>query len=118
MPKELAIDLSALALYDTVIYADDSGSMESYDGERIDDLKLIMSKVRSKAAPAFTPQKHPCVHQGTLQTCCIYKPPMATSACGHAKQVQSCPKDAACNTRFTICSCPPCPLGGRGGDAV
>jgi hypothetical protein len=45
MPKELAIDLSALALYDTIIYADDSGSMESYDGERIDDLKLIMSKV-------------------------------------------------------------------------
>ena len=49
MPKELAIDLASLALYDIVIYGDDSGSMESYDGERIDDLKLIMAKVAEVA---------------------------------------------------------------------
>jgi len=49
MPKELAIDLASLALYDIVIYGDDSGSMESYDGERIDDLRLIMAKVAEVA---------------------------------------------------------------------
>jgi len=49
MPVELAVSLSALALYDIVIYADDSGSMESGNGERIDDLKLIVSKVAEVA---------------------------------------------------------------------
>jgi hypothetical protein len=49
MPVELAVDLSALALYDIVIYADDSGSMESGDGERIEDLKLIVAKVAEVA---------------------------------------------------------------------
>jgi hypothetical protein len=49
MPVELAVDLSALALYDVVIYADDSGSMESGDGERIEDLKLIVAKVAEVA---------------------------------------------------------------------
>jgi len=49
MPVELAVDLSALALYDVVIYADDSGSMESGNGERIDDLKLIVAKVAEVA---------------------------------------------------------------------
>lgn len=46
---ELAVDLAALALYDVVIYADDSGSMESGDGERIEDLKLIVAKVAEVA---------------------------------------------------------------------
>eukprot|EP00879_Flechtneria_rotunda_P002346 GHRR01002541.1.p1 GENE.GHRR01002541.1~~GHRR01002541.1.p1 ORF type:complete len:321 (+),score=109.78 GHRR01002541.1:331-1293(+) len=50
MPTELAIDLAALALYDIVIYADDSGSMESDNGERIEDLKLIMAKVAEVAS--------------------------------------------------------------------
>lgn len=49
MPVELAIDLAALALYDVVIYGDDSGSMESENGERIKDLELIMAKVAEVA---------------------------------------------------------------------
>jgi hypothetical protein len=49
MPVELAVTLSALALYDVVIYADDSGSMSTGDGERIEDLKLIVSKVAEVA---------------------------------------------------------------------
>ncbi|KAI8907610.1 hypothetical protein DFJ77DRAFT_434428 [Powellomyces hirtus] len=43
---ELAYDLASLALYDIVIYADDSGSMMAAEnGERVDDLNLIVSKV-------------------------------------------------------------------------
>ncbi|KAJ3015206.1 hypothetical protein HKX48_004715 [Thoreauomyces humboldtii] len=43
---ELAYDLATLALYDCVIYADDSGSMiAAENGERVDDLNLIVSKV-------------------------------------------------------------------------
>lgn len=49
MPVELAVDLSALALYDIIIYGDDSGSMESGDGERIQDLQLIVAKVAEVA---------------------------------------------------------------------
>eukprot|EP00775_Hariotina_reticulata_P010678 gene10678-10837_t len=50
MPVELALDLAALALYDIVIFADDSGSMAfEENGERIDDLKLIGSKVAEVA---------------------------------------------------------------------
>jgi hypothetical protein len=49
MPVELAVDLAALALFDIVIYADDSGSMTSGDGERIEDLKLIVAKVAEVA---------------------------------------------------------------------
>lgn len=49
MPIEMAVSLSALALYDIVIYADDSGSMASGDGERIEDLKLIVVKVAEVA---------------------------------------------------------------------
>eukprot|EP00879_Flechtneria_rotunda_P000381 GHRR01000473.1.p2 GENE.GHRR01000473.1~~GHRR01000473.1.p2 ORF type:complete len:470 (+),score=208.18 GHRR01000473.1:347-1756(+) len=46
MPVELALDLSALALYDIIMFADDSGSMAfEENGERIEDLKLISSKV-------------------------------------------------------------------------
>jgi hypothetical protein len=50
MPKELAIDLASLALYDIVLFVDDSGSMAfEENGERIDDLKLISSKVAEVA---------------------------------------------------------------------
>lgn len=64
MPVELAVSLSALALYDIVIYADDSGSMTTGDGERIEDLKLIVAKVAEVATLfdedgiAVSPQFH------------------------------------------------------------
>jgi len=46
MPLELATDLTSLALYDIVIYADDSGSMIFEEGgDRINDLKLILGRV-------------------------------------------------------------------------
>ncbi|KAK9804277.1 hypothetical protein WJX72_004387 [[Myrmecia] bisecta] len=48
MPVELALDLVALALYDVIIYADDSTSMK-YNEDRIDDLKVIVSKVAEVA---------------------------------------------------------------------
>lgn len=48
--KELAYDLAPLALYDIVLYCDDSGSMAfEENGERIDDLKMILGKVSSVA---------------------------------------------------------------------
>jgi len=41
MPKELASDLVKLALFDVILYVDDSGSMAFEEGgERIEDLKL------------------------------------------------------------------------------
>ena len=44
--KEIVLDLTALALYDIAIYADDSGSMAYEDqGERIEDLKTILAQV-------------------------------------------------------------------------
>ena len=50
MPTELAHDLATLALYDIVIFADDSGSMIFEEGgERINDLKLIMGRVAEVA---------------------------------------------------------------------
>ncbi|KAK9804310.1 hypothetical protein WJX72_006229 [[Myrmecia] bisecta] len=53
MPMEMAYDLATLALYDIVIFADDSGSMVfEENGERIDDLKLILGKV-SEVATLF-----------------------------------------------------------------
>ena len=46
MPMELATDLVSLALYDIVIFADDSGSMIFEEGgDRVDDLKLIVGRV-------------------------------------------------------------------------
>jgi len=51
MPKELASDLVKLALFDIVILADDSGSMAFEEGgERIDDLKLVLSRVAQCAS--------------------------------------------------------------------
>ena len=46
IPKEIAYDLASLALYDIVFFCDDSGSMMFEEGgERVDDLKAIISKV-------------------------------------------------------------------------
>jgi len=43
---EIASDIVKLALYDVILYIDDSGSMAfEENGERIDDLKLILSRV-------------------------------------------------------------------------
>jgi hypothetical protein len=51
--RELAIDLAPLVLYDIVFYCDDSGSMAfEENGERIDDLKYILSRV-SEIATLF-----------------------------------------------------------------
>ncbi|GAA5988158.1 hypothetical protein JCM5350_002203 [Sporobolomyces pararoseus] len=53
LPAEVAMDLVRLALFDTVLYLDDSGSMSFEEGgSRIDDLKLIVSRV-SQAASLF-----------------------------------------------------------------
>ena len=50
MPMELAYSLATLALYDIVIYADDSGSMAFEEGgERINDLKLMVGRVADVA---------------------------------------------------------------------
>lgn len=44
MPKEVALDLVKIALFDVVILCDDSGSMAfEQNGERIDDLKLYVA---------------------------------------------------------------------------
>ncbi|SCV72931.1 BQ2448_6856 [Microbotryum intermedium] len=51
IPMEVAMDLVRLALFDVILYADDSGSMSFEDnGSRIDDLKMIVSKVASAAS--------------------------------------------------------------------
>jgi hypothetical protein len=43
---EIASDIVKLALYDVILYIDDSGSMQfEENGERIDDLKLILGRV-------------------------------------------------------------------------
>ena len=50
MPVELALDLVALALYDIVIYADDSTSMKyAENGSRIDDMKVVLERVTEVA---------------------------------------------------------------------
>ena len=50
MPVELAVDLVALALYDIVIYADDSTSMKyAENGSRIDDMKVVLERVTEVA---------------------------------------------------------------------
>ncbi|SCZ94763.1 BZ3500_MvSof-1268-A1-R1_Chr12-1g03642 [Microbotryum saponariae] len=51
IPMEVAMDLVRLALFDVVLYADDSGSMSFEDnGSRIEDLKMIVSQVASAAS--------------------------------------------------------------------
>ncbi|KAK4049947.1 hypothetical protein OIV83_003771 [Microbotryomycetes sp. JL201] len=51
LPMEIAADLCKLALVDTVLYCDDSGSMAFEEGgSRIDDLKLIVSRAAAAAS--------------------------------------------------------------------
>ncbi|WVQ75490.1 hypothetical protein IAR50_005115 [Cryptococcus sp. DSM 104548] len=51
IPMELATELVKIALFDVIIYVDDSGSMAYEDGgERIEDLKLILSRVAYAAS--------------------------------------------------------------------
>ena len=46
IPAEVGQDIVKLALFDTILYIDDSGSMAfEENGERIDDLKLILNRV-------------------------------------------------------------------------
>ncbi|KAK9823940.1 hypothetical protein WJX72_006517 [[Myrmecia] bisecta] len=53
LPLELAYDLAPLALYDVVIFADDSGSMAfEENGQRISDLNMILGRV-SEVATLF-----------------------------------------------------------------
>ncbi|KAL8779933.1 MAG: hypothetical protein Q9194_001194 [Teloschistes cf. exilis] len=50
LPREIGADLVKLALFDIVLYIDNSGSMKMDEGgERIEDLKLIMRRVVSVA---------------------------------------------------------------------
>lgn len=53
MPKEIASDLARLALFDIILYVDDSGSMAfEQGGERIDvSLRGITSKAESLTRP-------------------------------------------------------------------
>ncbi|GAA5827555.1 hypothetical protein JCM11251_001730 [Rhodosporidiobolus azoricus] len=51
LPMEVAFDLAKLALFDTILYLDDSGSMAfEENGSRIDDAKLITSRVATAAS--------------------------------------------------------------------
>lgn len=51
LPLELAADLVKIALFDVVVLIDDSGSMAfEQNGERIEDLKMILGKVASACA--------------------------------------------------------------------
>ncbi|SGY20220.1 BQ5605_C017g08535 [Microbotryum silenes-dioicae] len=51
IPMEVAMDLVRLALFDVILYTDDSGSMSfEENGSRIEDLKMIVSKVASAAS--------------------------------------------------------------------
>jgi hypothetical protein len=49
--REIVLDFAALALFDIAIFADDSGSMAFEEGgERIEDLKLVVSRVAEVAS--------------------------------------------------------------------
>lgn len=51
IPMELGFDLCKLALFDVILYLDDSGSMAFEEGgSRIDDLKLIVSRCAMAAS--------------------------------------------------------------------
>lgn len=46
VPREIGQDIIKLSLFDVILYIDDSGSMQfEENGERIQDLKLILSRV-------------------------------------------------------------------------
>lgn len=50
LPREVTLDLVGLALYDIVIYVDDSGSMAFEEGgERIDDMKAVLGRTADAA---------------------------------------------------------------------
>ncbi len=59
LPMEIAIDLVKMALFDFILYVDDSGSMAfEENGERIDDLKLCVSALAlltTASCPASRP---------------------------------------------------------------
>ncbi|GAA6039352.1 hypothetical protein JCM8097_002812 [Rhodosporidiobolus ruineniae] len=51
LPMEIAMDLAKLALFDVILFLDDSGSMAfEENGSRIDDVKLIASRAATAAA--------------------------------------------------------------------
>lgn len=51
VPREVGQDIVKLALFDIILYIDDSGSMQfEENGERIQDLKLILSRVAYAAS--------------------------------------------------------------------
>ncbi|GAA5979349.1 hypothetical protein JCM11641_005007 [Rhodosporidiobolus odoratus] len=51
LPMEVAMDLAKLALFDVILFLDDSGSMAfEENGGRIDDAKLICSRVAQAAS--------------------------------------------------------------------
>lgn len=51
VPREIGADIVKLSLYDIVLYIDDSGSMQFEEGgDRINDLKLILSRVAYAAS--------------------------------------------------------------------
>ncbi|CAO1599561.1 hypothetical protein XANCAGTX0491_003283 [Xanthoria calcicola] len=45
IPHEIGRDLAKLALYDIILYIDNSGSMMDKDSERVDELRRIMTEV-------------------------------------------------------------------------
>lgn len=77
MPLELAHDLATLALYDIVIFADDSGSMIFEEGgERINDLKLILGRV-AEVATLFDEDGK----RGTCLLCAVQQRAQITEVC-------------------------------------
>jgi hypothetical protein len=86
MPVELALDLVALALYDIVIYADDSTSMKyAESGARIDDMKVILERV-TEVATLFD-------HDGMsiiASDCLAYTPAFDRLACMPAFDCFAC----------------------------
>ena len=83
MPVELALDLVALALYDIVIYADDSTSMKyAENGSRIDDMKVVLERV-TEVATLFDADgmKH-----SIAVWCCLH----TTLMCVHPSSFKNC----------------------------
>lgn len=65
---QINVDLITLALYDIVIWADDSTSMSALDGgERINDLKAILSRV-ADAAVLFDDDGEAALFSSLLQS--------------------------------------------------
>ncbi|GAO47192.1 hypothetical protein G7K_1402-t1 [Saitoella complicata NRRL Y-17804] len=51
LPSEIAVDICKLALFDVILFIDDSGSMVFEEkGERLDDMKMILSHVAFAAS--------------------------------------------------------------------